>query len=440
MAPLTLPVPRALQTNSGKLPRLRASQDVLGTIQQVTAAFDEFKATHNRRYSDIENAINEISTTHASLRLGGGSGNFTAEDPTYSAQFSAYFRNGAGEDEIRAAQQAGGHSQIHASMSSGSNENGGYLAPTEWDRRIQQAQLATSPMRRLAQVRTTTVGAYSTVWNSDQWGSGWVGETAARPATSTPTLSPITFAAGEIYAMPAITQRLLDDAQFGVEQWLATSVEREFNKQEGIAYISGNGVNKPYGLLQYVPGGAAETQHPGGTLGITISGHASTIPNTDALVTFAYQLTAPYRQNATWLMNSATAATIAKMKDGQGNYIWRESLIVGQPSTLLGRPVEIDENMPNIEAGAFPIAFGDFQSGYLINDRTGVRILRDPYTNKPYVMFYSTKRVSSLCWVRQNRLAAAVQSVSLSSFGQEPACPLQLLYCWLWTILQHTCC
>lgn len=392
-------IPRAIALGRSGRPLISASaqaeQEAAQYIRQVTAAFEQFKATHNERYSAIESSLNDLMTTNAALQLGGGSRTFAAEDPTYSAQFSSYFRSGRGEDDIKSAQAAGGRQEIHASMSSGSNENGGYLAPTEWDRRIQQTQLSNSPMRRLAQVRTTAVGAYSTVWNSDQWGSGWVGETADRPTTSTPTLSPITFAAGEVYANPAITQRLLDDAQFNIEEWIANSVDREFNKQEGIAYISGNGVNKPFGLLQYVPGGAAATQHPGGTLGITPSGHATTIPNADALITFAYQLTAPYRQNATWLMNSQTAAAIAKMKDGQGNLIWRESLIVGQPATLLGRPVEIDENMPNIAADAFPIAFGDFKSGYLINDRTGVRILRDPYTAKPYVLFYATKRVGA---------------------------------------------
>ena len=125
------------------------------------------------------------------------------------------------------------------------------------------------------------------------------------------------------------------------------------------------------------------------------SGHATTIPTTDVLVDFAYSLTAPYRSGATWLMNSTTAATIAKMKDGQGNYIWREGLIAGQPATLLGYPVEIDEGMPSIGAGALPIAFGNFARGYLINDRLGIRTTRDPYTNKPFVFFYTTKRVGA---------------------------------------------
>lgn len=375
--------------------RIFANTNSAALIASLQAAFTDFRANHDGRLDAIEEQLNQHGISLAAFQLNGGFGGSTRpDDPEYTSLFASFMRGGQGESEIKAAQMIGDRANVQASMSVGSNENGGYLAPTEWDRRIQQAQVATSPMRRLATVRTTRVGAYSTVWNTDQWGSGWVGETAARPATSTPTLAPIVFAAGEIYANPAITQRLLDDAQFNVEEWLANSVDREFNKQEGVAFISGDGTNKPYGLLQYVTGGAAEAQHPGGVLQIDASGAAGGV-TVDGLVDFMYKLPAPYRQNATWLMNSLTAAAITKLKDANGNLIWRESLIVGQPSTLLGRPVEIDENMPNIAANALPIAFGDFRSGYLINDRIGTRILRDPYTNKPYVSFYVTKRVGA---------------------------------------------
>ena len=209
---------------------------------------------------------------------------------------------------------------------------------------------------------------------------------------------PVTFASGEVYAMPAITQKLLDDADFDVEQWLATQIETEFNRQEGIAFLSGNGTNKPRGLLTYVTGGASTGVHPGGDLTVVNSGNATALgANTsaaiDTLVGFAYGLPAPYRQNASWLMNSQTAAAIAKFKDANGNLIYQQSLIVGQPATLLGRPIEFDEGMPDIGAGNLSIAFGDFKAGYVINDRMGSRVLRDPYTAKPYVLFYTTKRV-----------------------------------------------
>jgi HK97 family phage major capsid protein len=247
-------------------------------------------------------------------------------------------------------------------------------------------------MRRLSQVVTTGRAAYSTLWTNDQYGSGWVGETASRPATSNAVFTPLVFPAGEIYAMPVVTQRLLDDAAVNIEDHLGTALSDEFTRQEGIAFVSGDGVNKPMGFLRHAPGDIAETVHPGGALSVTPSGQADGI-KTDALIDLKYGLGAPYRQNATWLMNSQTAAVLAKLKDGQGNYVWREALLASEPATLLGRPVEIDENMPNIAAGTLPIAFGDFQRGYLVNDRIGVRILRDPYSNKPFIMFYTTKRV-----------------------------------------------
>jgi HK97 family phage major capsid protein len=175
-------------------------------------------------------------------------------------------------------------------------------------------------------------------------------------------------------------------------------VQREFNRQEGIAFLSGDGVNKPAGLLTFVTGGVNAAVHPGGSIevvdvDIDPAAVAATI---DGLIDFMYGLEAPYRQNATWLMSSLTAAVLAKLKDANDNLIWRESLIAGQPSTLFGRPVEIDEGMPAPGVvGNLPIAFGDFRAGYLINDRIGIRVLRDPFSNKPYVMFYTTKRVGA---------------------------------------------
>lgn len=364
---------------------VRAATDPVAVVAEIRAILDG-------RLKNAEDAIDKLLAGGAAAALGGSS-IVVAPDPEYSTAFASYFRKGGEEAAIREANATGERAKVQAAMSVGTADAGGYLAPVEWDRKIAQALYAFSPMRRLATVQTTTVGAYSTIWSDRVWGSGWVGETASRPETTTPGLDPVEFAAGEIYANPAITQRLLDDAQFNVEQWLADQVDAEFSAQESLAFITGNGTNKPRGLLTYITGGASAGVHPGGNLTTVNSGHATTLNGTDTLVTFAYSLPAPYRQNATWLMNSNTAAAIALMKDGQGNYIWRESLIVGQPATLLGRPVEIDENMPNVGAGTYPIAFGDFKRGYLINDRTGSRVLRDPYTSKPFVLFYVTKRV-----------------------------------------------
>lgn len=371
----------------------RANSDPRETIAQIQAAVTNFTARHDERLDQIEAAVNQMGASHAAFMMSPGS-EVLPEDPHYTGLFASYVRNGDGDFDLRKLNSEGQRAQVQAAMNVGTDSAGGYLAPVEWDRKVHQAQLTISPMRRICTVVQTSAGAYSTVWNDNSWGSGWVGETAARPGTTNPTLSSLDFATGEIYANPAITQRLLDDAAFNVESWLSDQLAAEFSKQEGVAFLSGNGTNKPFGFLTYVTGAAADARHPGGNLGITNSGHATTIPNTDILVDFSYSLTAPYRQGAVWLMNSSTAASIAKMKDGDGNYIWREAFLAGQPATLLGYPVEIDEGMPAIGAGNLAVAFGNFKRGYLINDRTGIRTLRDPYTNKPYVNFYTTKRVA----------------------------------------------
>lgn len=365
-----------------------AQEDANTMLRSLHASVQGFQARYDGRLDNIERAVETAMARSEAQALGLGLAGGPGSDPEYTRAFAAHFRSGDQEEFLRTANAAPERMAIHNAMSVGDNSAGGYLAPVEWDRQIQQQQRITSPLRRIAKVMSTSVGAYTTIWNNDQWGSGWVGETAARPATTTASLSAITFASGEIYANPAITQRLLDDSQLNVESWLAEAVGAEFNRQESIAFLSGNGVNKPAGLLTYVPGGANESTHPGGALAVSEAGLT-----VDGLIDFMYALGAPYRQNATWLMSSLTAAFITKMKDADGNLIWRESLIAGQPSTLLGRPVEIDEGMPGPAAGSVAIAFGDFKAGYLINDRLGARVLRDPFTNKPYVMFYVTKRV-----------------------------------------------
>lgn len=366
----------------------RAETDPNAMLRSLASEVQGFQARYDNRVNALETALQAQMDRSQAEALGLGLGSGVGSDPEYSRAFAAHFRSGDSEDFLRTANAAPDRAAVHNAMSVGDNSAGGYLAPVEWDRQILQQQRTTSPMRRIAKVMSTSAGAYTSLWNNDQWGSGWVGETAARPGTTTPSLSPLTFASGEIYANAAITQRLLDDAQLNVESWLAEAVGAEFNKQEGIAFLSGDGVNKPAGLLTFAEGGANENSHPGGAVAVF-----ETAIGVDGLIDFMYGLGAPYRQNATWLMSSLTAATIAKMKDADGNLIWRESLIVGQPSTLLGRPVEIDEGMPAPTAGSLPIAFGDFKAGYVINDRLGTRILRDPYTNKPFVMFYCTKRV-----------------------------------------------
>lgn len=383
-------VPRALSRAHA---HINAAAPETGGATDFKSLNDALHGFMDRHNSVLDNVVASMGEMQQRLEMGGGIGTSTSgvdRDPEYSRAFSAHIRKGDGVEALKSAYATGDRATVQAALSVGSDTDGGYLAPSEWDRNLLERQRSTSPMRRLALVQTTSVGAFHSLWNDDNWGSGWVGETALRPQTTSPSLAPIPFAAGEIYANVAATQRLLDDAAINAEAWLVQSFEREFSRQENVAFIAGNGVNKPNGLLSYVPGGVNAATHPGGALGVV-----EDAIDYDGLVDFSYSLDAVFRQNSTWLMSSLTAAAIAKLKDANGLPIWREGLIVGSPATLLGRPVEIDEGMPGPAAGNLAIAFGDFKAGYLINDRLGTRILRDPYTNKPFVNFYATKRVGA---------------------------------------------
>lgn len=378
------------RTPSAILGGLRANGDPATVLRQLAAAQTEHNSRHERELDNAQAALDAITARVDAITAGGGTANDTPRDPAYSNSFDAWFRRGEGEADLRAAHASGQRGRLMAAMSTGSATDGGYIAPVEWDRKITQVLRSVSGLRTVAQIQPTTVGAYSTVWSDGSFGSGWTGETASRPNTSTPNLAQIVFKAGEIYANPAISQTLVDDAGFNIENWLADEVSAVFAMQEGPAFISGDGINKPAGLLGFSTGGAFT--HPGGGIPLVNSGQAANL-TTDGLVDLVFNLPAQYRTNASWLMNSSTLARIRKFKDAGGQYLWQPSLDAINPDRILGYPVVADESMPDVAANALPIAFGDFRRGYVINDRTGLRILRDPYSSKPFVSYYCTRRV-----------------------------------------------
>ena len=194
--------------------------------------------------------------------------------------------------------------------------------------------------------------------------------------------------------MPAATQALLDDSVVNLDQWIAEEVQTVFAEQESLAFITGNGVNRPRGFLDYPK--IIDTSWSWGNLGYVRTGLAGAfaVSNpSDILVDLVYALKAGYRQNASWVMNRKTQAAIRKLKDTSGAYLWQPAATVDGKATLLNFPIIEAEDMPDIATDAYAAAFGDFNRGYLIVDRVGVRILRDPYSSKPYVLFYTTKRV-----------------------------------------------
>lgn len=281
-------------------------------------------------------------------------------------------------------------------MSVGSDPDGGYAVPELISSDIEKHLRELSSMRQVARVINVAGGTYKQLLNVGGITSGWVGETASRPKTDTPRLEAIIPPIGEIYANPAVTQHILDDAVFNVGEWLVKEIAEEFSVQENAAFISGTGGVKPKGLLSGDISTDADSTRTHGELQYIVTGVNGAFPTTnpiDKLIDLVQSLRPPYRANASWLMSSTTLFMISKFKDGNGNMIFQPSLAKGLPSTLLGYPVYEEENMPDPDTDSLSIAFGDFMKGYLILDRNGPMVLRDPYTNKGFVHFYTIKRV-----------------------------------------------
>lgn len=283
--------------------------------------------------------------------------------------------------------------ELKAGLSTASN-SAGAVAPPETERAIERRLMAASPMREIATVRTVGSGVFRKPVSTAGVTAGWVAETAARPETDPATLALLEFPSADLYACPAATQNLLDDALIDLDEWLAGEVEDAFAAQETAAFVSGDGTNKPKGFLAYET--VAEASHEWGKIGYVASGAAGAFAGsnpTDKLIDLIYAPKAQYRPNGRFVMNRRTVSQVRKFKDADGNYVWSPATRPGETASLLGYPVTEIETMPDVAANSLSIAFGDFQRGYLIVDRAGVRVLRDPYSAKPYVLFYTTKRV-----------------------------------------------
>jgi HK97 family phage major capsid protein len=315
--------------------------------------------------------------------------NATPERKAYSAAFNSFFRKGKDPEAL-------GELAVKAALTTQSDPDGGYLVPFEMESTIDRVLARVSAVRGLATVRPISTATYKKLINKAGTTSGWVSERQARAETNPPQLVELAFEAMELYAEPAATQNLLDDSVLDIGAWLADEVAIEFAEQEGAAFVSGSGVGKPKGILSYKT--AADGANLAfGSVGYVVTGQAATLAadpaGLDAFIDLTYGLKQGYRNNASWLMNRFTAGKVRKLKDSQGHYQWEPSSKVGEPPTLLGYPLADDDNMPDIAANAFPVAFADFKRAYVIVDRIGIRVLRDPYTSKPNVLFYTTKRV-----------------------------------------------
>lgn len=345
--------------------------------------FQGFADDVNQRLQQQENRMTRLSAkmTHAAQR------------PMLSAEadrgaphrkaFDAYLRSGdeAGFRDLALEGKA---------MTTAVAADGGVLLSPQAAEAIQAILVSTASIRAVASVVAVEGASLDFVIDRGEIGAGWATETTTAE-TSTGQLEKINLPLHELAAQPKASQRLLDDAAFDVEAWLAQRIAERFARSESAAFVSGDGVDKPRGFLSYPTVDAAGWAWGG--LGYVPTGTAGALSTIDPLVDLIYALDARYRPRAVFVMNSRTTGIIRKLKDADGRFLWSDSLSAGEPSRLMGYKVLICEDMPDAAPDAMAIAFGDFQAGYTIAERPDLRVLRDPYSAKPHVLFYATKRV-----------------------------------------------
>lgn len=396
---IAAPETKAANESASALELKDAFEDFLG-------AFDQFKQANDDRLGEIErklsaDVLSEEKVARVSDALDaqkrlldrlvlkshrpelGSERRIEASE--HKAAFESYFRTG----------ETSGLKRLEAkAISTVTSPDSGYLVPPETEAEIGRRLAVVSPIRSIAGIRTVSSNVYRRPFATNGFETGWVGETDARDETDTPALVELEYPVMELYAMPAATATLLGDTAIDIDQWIASEVEQAFATQEGAAFVNGDAVKKPKGFLQYSK--VAETSWAWGSIGYLITGVAgdwAATNKSDVLIDAVYALKAGYRQNAHFVMNRKTQAAVRKLKDADGNYMWAPPATANGRATIMNFPVAEAEDIPDIDANSYSIAFGDFSRGYLIVDRLGVRVLRDPYSQKPYVLFYTTKHV-----------------------------------------------
>jgi len=298
--------------------------------------------------------------------------------------FNAYLRSGD-DDGLRGLELEG------KAMSTAVASDGGYLVDPQTAEQIQSVLESTASIRAIANVVNVEATSFDVLIDHTDVGAGWATETAATTESGTPVIDRITIPLHELSALPKASQRLLDDSAFDIEGWLAGRIADKFSRAEAAAFISGDGVDKPKGIMAHAA--VDNDVWTWGNIGYVPTGVDSDFNGGEGIIDLVYALGAQYRANATFVMNSKTAGAVRKLKDLDGRFLWSDGLAAGEPARLLGYRVLIAEDMPDIASGADAIAFGDFYAGYTVAERPDLRVLRDPFSAKPHVLFYATKRV-----------------------------------------------
>ncbi len=381
-------------------------KDVSEVAKELKSSFEEFQKKNDKRIDAIESEkgklaesvdtlngkLYELDELKSSLeaelaavkRPGGGVANKDAAE--HKSAFELFVRKGKDDGLAELEQKA---------MQTGTDPDGGYAVPEELDRNIISALRDEVVMRQECNVVSVGTPSYKRLVNKGGTGSGWVGETDTRPETNTSKIGTVEPVWGEIYGNPAATQTMLDDAFFNVEQFITGELAIEFAEQEEAAFTNGDGSKKPKGLLAYGSEDKSDKDREWGKLQHLLLKKPDEL-TADEVMQLVYTLRKPYRNGAKFMMNNSTLFKVRTLKDSQGNYLWQPGLQLGQPSALLGYGIAENEQFADMAAGAVPLAFGNFKRCYTILDRIGIRMLRDPYTNKPFVHFYTTKRVGSM--------------------------------------------
>mgnify|MGYP006274774791 FL=1 len=373
-------------------------------LHELLAAFESFKDANDKRLDEIEAKRaadplleEKVGRIDAALNEAQGKLDRLAREASRpSVGGAAAEEKSAGREAWAGFLRTGEAARLveGKALSAGTPADGGHVAPPETEALIERLVREVSPIRQIATVKQTRAHTFRKPVSLGGTTSGWVAETANRPETNTSTLDLLEFPAAELYAMPAATPAILDDSLVDMERWLAEEVRDVFAEAEGTAFVTGSGTNQPMGFLSYTKtADASAAWEEIGYLATGVDGDFPASDPADALIDLIYAPRAGYRSNARFVMSKATVSAVRKFKDADGHYIWQPSANAGQPASLLGYPVSESEAMPGIGSDSFSIAFGDFARGYLIVDRQGVQVLRDPYSAKPYVLFYTTRRV-----------------------------------------------
>ena len=362
---------------------LSPAQELKTAIAAFMSDFKDFSNGVNAKLQKQDDRMNKLDrktmmNARAPLAMA------ATQDAPHQKAFAAYLRSGD-DDGLRGLELEG------KALGTSIAADGGYLVDPQTADTIKGTLSSTASIRAIANVVNVDATSYDVLVDHTEMGAGWATEAGGVSETATPQIDRITIPLHELSALPKASQRLLDDSAFDIEGWLAGRIADKFARSEAAAFINGDGVDKPRGVLTYPV--VDNDVWAWGNIGYVVTGEAGAISGGDAIVDLVYALGAEYRANGTFVMNSKTAGTIRKMKDNDGRFLWSDGLAAGEPARLMGYPVLIAEDMPDIASDATAIAFGDFGAGYTVAERPDLRVLRDPFSAKPHVLFYATKRV-----------------------------------------------